>query len=170
MQGDEDRQRGRGDLSPISAWRSWVIDDPRREPRIWLRSPAFGERWSRDEALEATCHGEWMCVPSPGSQPCRCGIYGSASLRLALAGITDYHRLGHTFFVVGRVALWGKVIPGESGWRAQFAYPTSLVFIRKSWLEVEAMERVDRGLAAYNVPVEMLRWRQLTDLALSSPG
>lgn len=110
-----------------------------------------------------------MCDPSPGPRPCRCGIYGSRSLRLALAGIPRYHRLGHTFFVVGRVALWGEAIPGELGWRAQLAYPTSLVFLRKSWLTDEQMTIVDEGLAAYGVPVEVLGWKQLITASLASP-
>lgn len=44
---------------------------------------------------------------------CRCGIYAAESF----AGCP----VGH---VAGKVKLWGKVIPGDKGYRAEFAYPS----------------------------------------------
>src|SRR5439155_960950 len=57
--------------------------------------------------------------PAPG-QSCLCGLYARSTPPPweDLPG----HQRG---FVVGRVALWGKVIRGATGMRAEYAYPLS---------------------------------------------
>ena len=35
--------------------------------------------------------------------------------------------------VVGEVSLWGGVIPGSQGWRAQYAYPRKLLVPYECW-------------------------------------
>ena len=59
-----------------------------------------------------------------GSAPgrlCTCGLYA----RSTPPPWEDLPGHGHGF-VVGRVALWGKVIRGATGMRAEYAYPLSL--------------------------------------------
>jgi hypothetical protein len=57
---------------------------------------------------------------------CGCGIYAARepeeALRYAL-GRDEPHVVGR---VLGLVALWGRVVEGEHGWRAQRAYPYEL--------------------------------------------
>lgn len=53
---------------------------------------------------------------SPG-ESCKCGIYAVADP----APCASY-----PISVLGRVALWGKVVPGDKGWRAEYAYPLEL--------------------------------------------
>ena len=59
--------------------------------------------------------------------------------------------------VVGRVKMWGKVIPGEHGWRAQYAYPAEL-FIVKSLIGnlVNRHLPLYEDLQNYGVPVDFI--------------
>lgn len=52
---------------------------------------------------------------TPPGEDCTCGIYAAADLALCPPAE-----------IYGKVKLWGKVIPGEHGWRAQYAYPSVL--------------------------------------------
>ena len=61
-------------------------------------------------------------------------------------------------YVVGQVQLWGKVIPGSRGWRAEFAYPAALFApacrrARSVWAPRELVERV---ASIYGVGVVLL--------------
>lgn len=66
--------------------------------------------------------------PDPHQAPhkdCTCGVY---------AAQTPEQCAAHGKYVVGRVSLWGTVVPGEKGWRAERAYPSE-IFVLKSPLE-----------------------------------
>jgi hypothetical protein len=53
------------------------------------------------------------------------------------------------FVVVGEVAMWGGVIPGTQGWRAQYGYPRQLLVPFEAW-------RLAAGLRAdYGVPITL---------------
>ena len=52
---------------------------------------------------------------------CMCGIYACS----APPPSTDLFLKGH-IFVAGQVALWGRVVEHENGWRGEFAYPRAL--------------------------------------------
>lgn len=52
-------------------------------------------------------------------QNCSCGIYAADTM----AGCSSYH---DSSSVYGKVNLWGKVIRGDKGARAEFAYPSVL--------------------------------------------
>lgn len=67
-----------------------------------------------------TWMGWWLSYPQEQAhvsphEDCSCGIYAAANLTLCPPGD-----------VYGKVKLWGKVVPGEQGWRAQYAYPSLL--------------------------------------------
>ncbi len=74
------------------------------------------------------------------------------------------HAGGHTFLVAGKVALWGSVIPGDRGWRAEFAYPQTLVFIDKPWLDRGQRIAVEESLEAYEVAIDVMAWGEVKDL------
>lgn len=96
-------------------------------------------------------------VPHTAPDPtCVCGIYAVASH----TQVSDYSTPGYESCpVVGKVNLWGFVIPGEHGWRAQYAYPSAL-FVHPSMID-------DMYLAKYGVPV--LPWSQIGDDPKPSP-
>lgn len=70
---------------------------------------------------------------APG-EGCTCGIYAASDLNQCPQAD-----------VWGKVKLWGKVIPGERGYRAEYAYPSEL--------HVPAVLADDPAILAYGVPV-----------------
>jgi hypothetical protein len=57
--------------------------------------------------------------------------------------------------VAGEVLLWGKVIRGELGYRAQYGYPKRLCVVLRS---AERKAKAADALAAYGVPVEAMHY------------
>jgi hypothetical protein len=100
-------------ISPVIAYRVWV----------WSPSGLMslnGEFWPPNQRLEATCKRS----PNRHEPPhgaCSCGIYAAKS-------VDQLQRIGYAERgVCGEVYLWGTIVEHELGWRAQYAYPKSLV-------------------------------------------
>ena len=109
-------------ISPIVAHRVWKWD------ATGLNS-LNGEQWLPDRAVEARCRvapaaRHVLVVDRPTEVPdrnCTCGVYATKNLEhLRQLGYADRG-------ICGEVYLWGKVVEHTLGWRAQFAYPKSLV-------------------------------------------
>ena len=100
-------------ISPIVAYRVWQWDS------LGLKS-LNNEQWFPGCALEANtsrCRKE-HAAPTEG---CTCGVY-------AAQNFAHLQRLGYAGYgVYGEVYLWGAVVEHRLGWRAQYAYPKSLV-------------------------------------------
>jgi hypothetical protein len=107
-------------VSPVVAYRVWN----------WTPSGLTslnGEFWLPNQSLKAKCSKFPNGHASP-QRNCSCGIYAAKSLdQLRMIGFAD---LG----VCGEVYLWGTVVEHEFGWRAQFAYPKTLVVAPESLL------------------------------------
>jgi hypothetical protein len=111
--------------------------------------PLIDQRWLGGSRLVAQCaqnddFGERMYDHHAPDPSCRCGVYGFKQLAWveqpllqALADlIQEYSRsfTGRSRFrlpqegwlAVGSVLLWGKVIEGAYGYRAQYAYPETI--------------------------------------------
>jgi hypothetical protein len=133
--------RRRADLR---AWRVWRV--VRHRDGLRLRSPVYEDEWSPGEPLAAVCRAERSHrAPADG---CSCGFYGlSAPDRLGryLVGRDDPSVV--VCRVVGEVALWGLVLEGESGWRAEYAYPSRII------AKPAQLDELAAGLAAYGVPI-----------------
>lgn len=135
-------------IEPVIAWRTW------RYAGGHLQSLIRACEWQHRERLEAGCrpiqnmYAPWI-PPSPPAdhkspqETCKCGIYALKTLDNTPAYIlgSSYHTR-----VTGEVYLWGKIIEGEEGYRAQYAYPKQLVAPN----EELAAQLAD----AYGVPVE----------------
>jgi hypothetical protein len=71
----------------------------------------------------------------------------------------DFSLLYRDPVVVGCVKLWGRVVPGTHGWRAQYAYPAGLVAIadegRPRWYA--ARELVEELARLYGVGLAVRR-------------
>ena len=125
-------------LGPLEGWRAWRVYRavlwllPLADiPGAWTPEPEAARCWKPlydDRSLGESPHP----APAPG---CHCGYWALRELRpewLAGAGA-----IGSTFalfdallggrVVLGRVKLWGRVIPYERGWRAEYAKPLSLL-------------------------------------------
>ena len=82
-----------------------------------------GAVWPHRKKMTALCGGNPFAsheVPEPS---CACGIY-------AYAKPDDSALQRDNSFLWGEIAMWGEVLVCESGYRAEFAYPTAL-FMRK---------------------------------------
>ena len=105
-------------IEPLTACRGWTIDP--RGPT--LRSLVQGTSWAPGRPLEARCLSELglQHARAPVFE-CGCGVWGLADpLRL-------WGPAGHPTAVLGTVRLWGRVVAGTAGWRAEFALPAALV-------------------------------------------
>jgi hypothetical protein len=112
-------------ISPVVGYRVWQWD------AAGLKS-LNGERWVSHQPLSAVCRADAIgsiaglskAAHNPDELPylkCTCGVYAAKS-------IEHLHQCGYKKFGVrGEVYLWGTVVEHERGWRAQFAYPKTLV-------------------------------------------
>jgi len=149
---------------PVSGWRAWLVSEV--DGRPLLGGVVFHAAWEPGVPHVAQClHFRpqrlrpWRRRSPDHEAPgegCRCGIYAAAEL----ADARDYAVPGRLpepvrwptlHRVVGRAALWGRVVEHERGWRASHGYPELLLVPADdaSWL-VPALE-------AYGVPIEVVR-------------
>lgn len=119
----------------IVGWRSWFVSGGR------LSSLTFDHKWPVGKELTALCTD--VKNHRPPQQRCGCGVYALKSLEILK---TSSYFNGECF---GQVALWGKVIEGENGYRAEFAYPKALYV---SYLNYRMVE----PLSVYGVPVKAM--------------
>lgn len=122
---------------PIVGWRAWNVrygvDGP-----VLLPAGSGSDPWPVRRPLEARCTvprvltGSHVRHQAPDPE-CRCGIYAGSST----AVITRERWAWPPPTVVGRVALWGRTIAHERGWRSRFAYPDRLRFVCVvcAWIE-----------------------------------
>lgn len=102
-------------FEPIIAIRTWAV--------VWqdfnppqLQSTTNNTLWPAKEPLKAKCTYHSHSAPRT---VCTCGIYAKSENS---SDDLAYYYSG----IIGRVKLWGRVIPGEKGYRAEYAYPQSL--------------------------------------------
>jgi hypothetical protein len=144
-------------VEPLVGWRYWKVTSG------GLASlNVDGGYWPPGAPHEATCKG--VPVPTlrgPHVVPCEwcgCGIYAARdleTLKQLVYPFTD-SLFRRRRIAVGEVALWGRVIEGERGYRAQYAYPKSLYLLPRKqddgWCRFSEV-----ALArAYEVPVGRL--------------
>lgn len=97
---------------------------------MWLSAPHVEPPDGYGYVLETVAHD------SP-DENCTCGIY---------AGRTPAHCPAGD--VLGKVKMWGKIVPGEKGSRAELAYPSEL--------HVSARLANNPAILAYGVPIVTL--------------
>ncbi len=182
----------------LQGWRLWIAQrhkiryiDPstgtkrkRRGPYL-LRSVVSDDLWRPKRPMIADCNqtpgylfdlthkdDDDIC---PDSE-CKCGIYAVESLE-KLMGIYDgttklFFRFDmeiHTA-VVGKVDMWGKVIPGEWGWRAQYAYPSELYVVDTFAGKITNRHvHVVNDLKNYEVPIGFMSPKDLLGYTSLSP-
>lgn len=118
-------------------WRGWRIHGKR------LVSVNGGEVWEPGEPFTATCQKGRRHKHVPWTA-CSCGIYVTKTLKKLRAN--GYHNEG----ALGQVAVWGHMVDGGDGYRAEFAIPKIIYVPHLSWRVGEILE------AEYGVPVHPL--------------
>jgi hypothetical protein len=126
-------------IEPIVGWRCWSLNDAGQ-----LESLLEGtDPWLPNQRQEAKCLSPLFSMPGETSdteyagldpalgdadflkehqaplESCSCGIYAARDLETLRISLSSGP-------IIGEVYLWGKIIPGENGYRAQYAYPKSL--------------------------------------------
>src|SRR5438105_11494452 len=111
------RKRSRHRTGYILAWRAFDVEGKTR-----LYSLCGGQyRWSPKTPFRAECNC-WPRSHRPDIAPNPdgwCGIY-------ALKSREDAQEYVEGGIIMAQVALWGRVIVHEYGYRAEFAYPQAL--------------------------------------------
>jgi hypothetical protein len=107
----------RASLEPVQAWRCWTLSGSRDGSRMRLTPIAGdGRAWPPGRPASATCvRHRTHEVPQLA---CTCGLYG--------VNDPDMLRQSRDPAVLGSVALWGRVVEHERGFRAELAYPQRL--------------------------------------------
>jgi hypothetical protein len=133
MEPTETGDRAPDELGVVTGWRAWNVNRrPNEDGTLLLESVSFGYAWVPYEKARASCDRctstdprDRNCTPGEG---CSCGFYCARSLdHLRTMGYHRYHAESDgPVTIVGKVANWGKVIPGSQGWRAEYAYPERL--------------------------------------------
>jgi len=170
-------------VEPVNAWRVWLVLRDRGELR--LASVMYPTLWIPGREKTARCRvgdpprrglGSIEYHVSPAAR-CGCGIYASKTVEHA-ASYFDGFGPGDRqpmFRVIGRVALWGRVIEAEHGFRASHAYPSHLYVPATSLSGAPGATpfEIAAGLAAYRVPIELLDGRskrRVTDALAAGSG
>ncbi len=131
---------------PVVGWRYWQLTPSGTRLRSVTQRRI---EWRPGAVMRAGCLGAGHRAPD---ERCDCGLYGARDLEtLREHGLC----LAPEALVVGRVALWGLVLPDVSGWRGEYAQPAALSVVRELVLE-EELPGVVAALAAYKVPVDTM--------------
>lgn len=120
---------------PLEAWRAWKIDIEMVDgkPEIVLASinQKIGESpfyWHARKVMTGICNGNRVDDHPDSETPyekCGCGIHAlDTPLFLAKAGYVSFIGPQREKFVWGELQMWGKVIKGSTGIKAQYAYPS----------------------------------------------
>lgn len=111
-------------IEPVVGWRSWGLlpHDP-TEPRL---APFAGELagWPAGVATTAVCPGQ---TGEPHAAPrvgCSCGLYAHKTIGQLWAGHPPM--VNAPAVAWGTVALWGRVLEYETGYRAEYGCPQHL--------------------------------------------
>jgi hypothetical protein len=118
-------------LEPIVAWRGWTVD-----AYGGLCGSAHRELWMPGERYRAICKQQ-LCGHPQWDVPvwrCSCGIYAYKTLKSELEvvmGSAEMQwgspRTSYCEQALGQVNLWGRILVGKLGYRAQFAYPKAII-------------------------------------------
>ena len=130
---------------PVVGWRYWQLTAAGRLRSVTQRR----FEWPPGGVMRAGCLGAGHRAPDAR---CDCGLYGARDLEtLREHGLC----LAPEALVVGRVALWGLVLPDVSGWRGEYAAPTAISVVPETVLD-EELAGVLASLEAYGVPVDTM--------------
>ena len=128
----------RGETRPVEAAFSPRLVSLSRDG-IWPPGRRFASR--------CDVAGRWH--PRPPEPGCECGVWAFKAADDAWR-VTRETR-DETALAVGRVALWGRAIEFELGWRARFAYPVDAAIHGAGDVVAHSLAK------AYGVPVVSAR-------------
>lgn len=119
---------------PIIGYRSWWLAYDQTEVALCSRVV-----WPKREKLVAGCWARYLIAPCDQEVDHHCGIYAYNDR------VKVFDQSPASFRVYEEVALWGKVVVHQYGYRAQYAYPSRL-YCQKD-------EKVAMAANVYGIPV-----------------
>lgn len=167
-------------IEPVIAARAWRVT-PRIGGVRGLRSTGQREAWPMRDVMQARClkgNSMWTAIWFPiagettpsrpegnkhGAAPdpyCECGIWGLSDVGYLLGWDFGDHPLIH-----GVVQMWGHIVAGSHGWRAEYARPVAVV--RRSRKRVRPVEA--ETAAAYGLQL-VDEWPALSPSIRASEG
>lgn len=121
-------------VDPIVGWRCWEVGYDGHLIALNAGGGHTSSVWEPRNAKRAVCnrHSNGLYfgeAPKPTHthgpyDGCSCGFYAAKLLAKAQWPSANY--------AYGRVAMWGKVIEHEGGYRAEYAYPVEVILVAKS--------------------------------------
>ena len=122
-------------VQAITGWRAWGV---KLMPEgLRLKSLGQDDLWEPRQPKHATCRARRFPIGSfsaffdleseMGSHAapefnCSCGVWAFKDKPTLVAALANYDNIA----IIGQVALWGKVVETQNGWRAETAYPLEL--------------------------------------------
>src|SRR5262245_37475689 len=110
-------------IEPAVGYRVWAVDDD----KMRLYSLVHTTLWEPGMRFESVCAKDHE-VPD---KRCSCGTYAAATFNalfdMGYTKKTGLFAAPDKITIAGQVNLWGGIIPGQLGWRAQYAYPKKLL-------------------------------------------
>lgn len=136
-------------IEPCVGWRVWGVHVNLRNGELpILHSATAAHVWEPGIPTAAVCgRGNKHGPPCNGHG---CGLYAAKTYK-HLMGMSypSYNADSGEWNILGEVNLWGKVVEGTQGWRAQYGYP------KKLYVPFEANYLARPLHEAYGVPVAL---------------
>ena len=136
------------DAAPVIGWRVWIVTASADGLR--LGSVLHDEVWAPGTTALASCrrHDDFFAEPMPPhptpGPDCGCGFHATRDPVDAVSYLQGRDERATVCRLLGEVALWGRLVETEAGWRAAAAYPVRLYV---------ADEAIAEALSVYGVPV-----------------
>jgi hypothetical protein len=136
------------EAAPVVGWRAWVVTETAAGLR--LGSVLYDEVWAPGTTALAACRrrDDLFAEPlpehgTPGLE-CGCGFHAARDAADALSYLRGRDEPATVCRILGEVAIWGRLVETEAGWRAAAAYPFRLY---------APDDAIAEALAIYGVPV-----------------
>jgi hypothetical protein len=136
-------------IEPMLGWRSWrihegVLGSVAQSDHIWKTTPQRAYCLAGIPASWA----EFLPSHEAPHMGCACGYYATKTYLQLREQMPTYR---YDFFVIGVVAMWGRVIDYTRGYRAEYAHPLLLIGMPDSRI-FGYHRRLQRIAQMYNVP------------------
>lgn len=147
-----------GYVTAARAWRVGGRPGSARLLSLWRPVAWPHERLSASCLRYGRAVGTWLSHHSAPAGSCNCGIWGLADPERLVEQVVERVPNDGGVTVCGTVALWGRVVVGAYGWRAEHAYPLGLVVP-----EDDVSEMVETLAQAYGIRV-LHDWPELSSV------
>ena len=127
---------------PVLGWRIWRLRlSAAGVAAPVLESCIYRDPWPAQRAFSSECPDHPRPVPA-----CGCGIYAVTTREAALEWARWAQSAVPHPIVVGRVQLWGRILPYSAGYRAELAYPYELEVLAGNGLDGAGARRLASAL------------------------